>query len=177
MTTLVPGTGVLFIVPSQRVCAKIIPWRRIYDPTHWRVIPPHITLAYPFVRGEDWVEVQPAIAASLQAIAPFWVTVAELGVFEAPQAVLWFHPDAGDALTRLHAALCKQFPTYVQAGPLGFTPHLTVGFFDTLDTMAQARAKITAVWQPVRFRVRGLCYATFQEDRIWHICDELPLGG
>jgi 2'-5' RNA ligase len=96
MTTLVPGTGAFFVVPSQRVCAKIIPWRRIYDPAHWHTIPPHITLAYPFVHKEDWAEAQPAVVASLTTISPFWVTLAELSAFEAPQAVLWFRPDAGE---------------------------------------------------------------------------------
>ena len=177
MTTLIPGTGALFVVPSRRVCAKIIPWRRVYDPAHWRTIPPHITLAYPFVHGKEWAAIQPAIVASLKAVSPFWVTLAKLDAFEAPQAVLWLRPDAGDALHDLHTALCEQFPAYMQEEPLGFVPHLTVGFFDTSDAMAHARAALAAVWQPVRFRVRSLCYATFQENSAWRIHSELPLGG
>jgi 2'-5' RNA ligase len=177
MTTPLPGDGALFVLPSQRVQAKIVPWRRLYDPDHWHTIPPHITVAYPFVRHEDWPKVQPAFAACLQAFQPFWITLAELGIFESPQAVLWLHPDDGGMLARINAAMAEQFPAHVQAGPLGFVPHLTVAFFDSLATMAQAKTTIEASWRPLRFRVKSLCYAILHEDKIWRTCDGLPLGG
>jgi 2'-5' RNA ligase len=177
MSSLAPGDGALFVLPSQRVQAKIVSWRRIYDPEHWRTIPPHITVAYPFVRYDDWPEVQPAFSACLQAFQPFWITLAQLGAFESPQTVLWFRPDDGGMLTRIHAALAERFPAHVQAGPLGFVPHLTVGFFDSAAAMAQAKATIEGTWRPLRFRVRSLCYATLHDDGIWRTCDGLPLGG
>jgi len=177
MTTPVPGDGALFVLPSQRVQAKIVPWCRRYDPEHWRTLPPHITVGYPFVRQEDWPAMQPAFAARLQAFQPFWITLAELGVFESPQAVLWFRPDDGGMLARIHAALVKRFPAHVQAGSLGFVPHLTVGFFDSPAAMAQAKTTIEATWRPLRFRARSLCYATLHDDGFWRTCDGLPLGG
>ena len=61
--------------------AKTVPWRRRYDPEHWRTIPPHITVAYPFVRQEDRPVMQPAFAACLRAFQPFWITLAEAPVF------------------------------------------------------------------------------------------------
>ena len=92
MALPIPGDGALFVLPSQRVQAKIVPWRRRYDPEHWRTIPPHITVAYPFVRHEDWPEVKPAFTACLQAFQPFWITLAELGVFEAHRLCSGFVP-------------------------------------------------------------------------------------
>ena len=177
MALSIPGDGALFVLPSQRVQAKIVPWRRRYDPEHWRTIPPHITVAYPFVRQEDWSAMQPAFAARLQAFQPFWITLAELSVFESPQAVLWFRPDDGGMLARIHAALVERFPAHVQAGSLGFVPHLTVGFFDSPAAMAQAKTTIEATWRPLRFRARSLCYATLHDDGFWRTCDGLPLGG
>jgi 2'-5' RNA ligase len=177
MALPIPGDGALFVLPSQRVQAKILPWRRRYDPEHWRTIPPHITVAYPFVRHVDWPEVKPAFTACLQAFQPFWITLAELGVFESPQAVLWFRPDDGRMLARIRAALGEQFPAYVQDDSLGFVPHLTVGFFDSPAAMAQAKTTIEANWQPLRFRVQSLCYAIQHDDQIWRACDGLPLGG
>jgi 2'-5' RNA ligase len=177
MSSLAPGDGALFVLPSQRVQAKIVPWRRRYNPEHWRTIPPHITVVYPFVRYDDWPEVQPAFSACLEAFQPFWITLGQLGVFESPQTVLWFRPDDGGMLTRIHAALAERFPAQVQAGPLGFVPHLTVGFFDSAAAMAQAKATIEETWCPLRFRVRSLCYATLHDDGIWRTCDGLSLGG
>jgi 2'-5' RNA ligase len=177
MSTLAPGDGALFVLPSQRVQAKLVTWRRLYDPEHWRTIPPHITVAYPFVRREAWPALQPAFAACLQAFQPFWIKLAELGAFEHPQSVLWFRPDDGGRLAQIHAALTERFPTHVQAGPLDFVPHLTVGFFDSPAAEAQARAAIETAWHPLRFRVRSLCYATLHDDGIWRACHDLPLRG
>ena len=177
MASLAPGDGALFVLPSQRVQAKIVPWRRRYNPEHWRTIPPHITVAYPFVRQEDWLVVQPAFAGCLQAFQPFWITLAELSVFESPQGVLWLRPDDGGMLARINAVLAEQFPAYVEAGSLGFVPHLTVGFFDSPAAMAQAKTTIEATWHPLRFRVRSLCYATLHDEGFWRACEGLPLGG
>jgi 2'-5' RNA ligase len=177
MALPLPGDGAVFVLPSQRVQAKIVPWRRRYDPEHWRTIPPHITVGYPFVRQEDWPAMQPAFAACLQPFRPFWITLAELGVFESPQAVLWFRPDDGGMLARINAALAERFPAHVQAGSLSFVPHLTVGFFDSPAAMVQAKTTIETTWRPLRFRVKSLCYATLHEDRIWRTCARLPLGG
>lgn len=171
-----PGDGALLILPSRRVSARIVPWRRVYDPEHWRLIPPHVTVAYPFVREEAWAGVREDFVRALAAFPPFWITLADLGTFEHPQSVLWLRPDDGGMLARIHAALTAQFPDYVQGGPLGFIPHLTVGFFDTQEDMATATATIAAAWQPIRFRVRALTYMTLCPDSSWCVCDAIPLG-
>ncbi len=176
MTVPLPGDGALFVLPSQRVQAKIVPWRRIYDPEHWRTIPPHITLAYPFVREEVWPALRPALVACLRDFRPFWITLAELGTFEHPQAVLWFRPDDGGALARIQRALSEQLPAYSQNDPLAFVPHLTVGFFDSLEAMARARAAISAVWQPLRFRVTAVRYGVLETSGVWRVRDEPPLA-
>ncbi len=176
-----PGDGALLLLPSRRVQARVIPWRRLYDPEHWRTIPPHITLAYPFVRQEEWTALRPALAGCLAAFRPFWVTMARLGSFEAPQAVLWFRPDDGGTITRIYSTLsqclapCAQ--SYMQPGPLPFVPHLTVGFFDSSEELDAAKARVEAAWQPLRFRARALQYAVHCADCVWRMVDELPLGG
>ena len=177
MPAPVPGDGVFLALASPRIRAKIMPWRRVYDP-YYRTVPPHVSLAYPsFVRAENWSTARDALAQCLAAFPPFWVTLAELGAFEQPQAVLWLRPDDGGMLNRIHAALGEQFPHWVADGPLGYIPHVTLGFFDSLDALAQARTKITAAWQPMRFRVRALTYAALETDGVWRIRDEVPLGG
>ncbi len=180
MTSLCSGDGALVILPSQRVQAKVSPWRRLYDPEHWLRIPPHITVAYPFARQEEWPALRPALAGCLSTFRPFWITLAELGAFESPQAVLWLRPDDGGMVLRIHSELGQRFPSHVQTGSLPFISHLTVGFFDTGAAMAAARARMAAAkaaWQPLRFRVRAVQYAVYCEDRVWRMVDALPLGG
>ena len=60
-------------------------------------------------------------------------------------------------LARIKAALAEQFPAHVQAGSLGFVPHLTVGFFDSLAAMAQAKTTIAATWQSAPVPGADLC--------------------
>ena len=175
MAVLSPGAGALFITPSQRVQAKIIPWRRIYDPENERAIPPHITLGYPFVRAEEWPAARPVVMECLRAFPPFWITLAELGAFEHPDSVLWFRPDDGGALARIHAALAASFPAHFRPGPLPYVPHLTVGIFDSAEALAQARAAISAVWQPLRFRVTAVRYGVLEMGG-WRVHDEPPLA-
>jgi 2'-5' RNA ligase len=181
MAEPLPGDGALFIAPPQRVQAKIVPWRRIYDPEHWRLIPPHITVAYPFVRAEDWPAAQPALAECLAAFPPFWITLSELAAFEQPEVVLWLRPDDEGALVRIHVALAELFPTYFPPGPLPFVPHLTLGFFDSVAGLTQARAAIAArlsrLWRPLRFRVAALHYAVCAAGGVWRIHDTAPLAG
>jgi 2'-5' RNA ligase len=176
MTAPLPGEGALFVLPSQRVQAKIVPWRRIYDPEHWRIIPPHITLAYPFVGTDDWPALRPELAARLRHFPSFWTTLAETGAFEQPRAVLWLRPDDGGALGRIHAALAERFPAHIQDGPLGFVPHLTIGFCDSATALAQARTTLAAAWQPLRFRVTVVSYAVLEPDGIWRVRDTAHLG-
>lgn len=171
-----PGDGALLVLPSRRVSARILPWRRLYDPEHWRLIPPHVTVAYPFVREAKWEGVRADLARAVAAFPPFWITLSGLNTFEDPHAVLWFRPDDGGMLLRIQAALATQFPNYVQDGPLGFVPHLTVGFFDSQEDMAAARSRIAAAWQPIRFRVKALTYMTLCPDGSWCVCDAIPLS-
>jgi len=176
MAAPIPGDSALFVLPSQRVQAAIVPWRRIYDPEHWRMLPPHITLAYPFVRAEAWPAARSVLIARLRAFRPFWITLAELSAFEQPGIVLWFRPDNGGALARIETALAEAFPAYFPPGPLPFVPHLTLGFFDSLEELAQARAAIAAAWQPLRFRVAALSYAVLEPDGVWRVRDTVRLG-
>jgi 2'-5' RNA ligase len=178
MPAPIPGDGALLVLPSRRVRTAIIPWRQVYDPAHWRIIPPHITVAYPFsVREDDWSTARPALIERVAAFKPFMVTLAELGTFEAPQKVLWLRPDDGGMLNRIHAALVEAFPAWISDDALGYVPHLTLGFFGSLLALAEARAEIAAAWQPLRFRVKALSYAVLEADGVWRSRAEVPLGG
>jgi 2'-5' RNA ligase len=176
MFVYAPGDSALLAMASPRVCAAIRPWRRLYDP-YWRTVPSHVTLAYPpFVRAEGWAAARAAVAACVAAFPPFWIMLAELAAFEQPRAVLWLRPDDGGMCQRIHAALGERFPAWVSDGPLPFTPHVTLGFFDSLADLAQAHVTIAAAWRPLRFRVHALSYAALDASGVWRTVDTLPLA-
>ena len=177
MSDPLPGDGALLVLPSRRVSAAIIPWRRIYDPAHWRMIPPHITVVYPFaVQGHAWDAVRPLLAERLAQFRPFTVTLAELDAFAAPNRVLWRRPDDGGQLSRIRAALAEAFPAWVAEDKLGYVPHLTLGFFGSDAALAAARSQVASAWAPRRLRVRALSYVVLEADGIWRSHAEIPLG-
>ncbi len=176
MSPLVSGHGALVVMAPPHIRALVTPWRRRYDP-HEQTIPPHITVAYPpFVRSGEWAAARHAVCRILAAFEPFEVSLAELGSFESPQAVLWLRPDDDGKLARINAALSGAFPTHMAGFSLPYVPHLTLGFFDSVAALAEARLVVAASWRPERFRVESLHYAVYQEDSIWRIDVELPLG-
>ena len=172
----VSGDSGLGIFLPREISLEIDGWRRAYDP-HRAEIPPHITLAYPpFVPEEDWGSERPAIVECLQDFQPFTITLRETGTFAGSPSVLWLRPEDGGNLSRLHAALARQLPAYVPASPLGYVPHVTLGFFDSQEALSRAQGVILAEIRPLHFQADELIYMVFGNDGVWRTRDRLPLG-
>lgn len=177
MQELVPGSSALVIFPPNEVSLTIDKWRSAYDPNK-KVIPPHITVAYPpFIPEKQWSLKQEEVAACLRAFEPFMITLHELGYFREDAKVLWLKPEDGGNLQRMHSALQKQFPEYVPSSRLGYVPHVTVGFFESERALHKAKEVILAEWKTVQFGVDELHYAVLGDDAVWHIKDRLYLKG
>jgi 2'-5' RNA ligase len=176
MAAPVPGDSGLGFFPLGEVSSEINRWRCIYDP-HLGEIAPHITLAYPpFIPERDWTANRPAIAELLKDVRPFSITFKELGTFSGTPSVLWLRPEDGGNLSRLHSALVDLLPAYVLTTPFGYVPHLTLGFFDTPEALAEAQKVILSEIKPLRFEANELIYMVFGDDGVWRTRDRLPLG-
>jgi 2'-5' RNA ligase len=138
----VPGDTAFVIIPPKEISTVIIEWHRLYYPFH-KTVPPHITLAFPFISEEDWRQNYPAIEKCLDKFKAFTITFRELAVFVGSQCVLWLKPEDSGNLVRIHTALAEKFPDYFVSSEFGFTPHLTIGFFESEKVMYEAKNKIS----------------------------------
>ena len=176
MAAPVPGDSALGFFPPDEISAEIDRWRCIYDPNH-EGIRPHITVAYPpFIPEKGWATNRPALVELLKDWPPFPVTLRDLGTFAGSPAVLWLRPEDGGRLTRLHDALAGLFPAYELTLPVGYVPHLTLGFFETPEALAEAQKVILSEIKPLHFEADELIYMVFGDDSMWHTRDRLSLG-
>src|SRR5512140_3938275 len=148
------GEGALAINLPREAAEAADRWRERYDP-NFKIIRPHITLAYPFrVLPADWPGRREELAGLVGRFAPFWVTLAQASCFTAPARVLWLKPESGGEIERLRRALEQRFPQLVPPDTLGFVPHVTLGFFDTDAALEEARRSVQSAEPPLRFEVR-----------------------
>ena len=176
MAAPVPGDSALGFFPPGEISEEIDRWRCIYDPHH-EGIRPHITVAYPpFIPETEWGMNRPALAELLRDFPPFSITLRELGTFAGSPAVLWLRPEDGGHLSRLHSALADHLPAYILTLPVGYVPHLTLGFFESQEALAEAQKVILSEIKPLHFEADELNYMVFGDDAVWHTRDRLPLG-
>jgi poly(A) polymerase len=166
LTTIRPVyESILAIIPPEDLFAPIQAIRQQYDAGFVRIVP-HITLLYGFLPDEYFEEVVDLIAPILSQIQPFTVTLADFGIFtHRKTATAWLRPvvQPEGALHELQRTLNELFPQcYEQSTKTeaGFTPHLSVGQF---DTPAIARAKLPK-WHPVKFTVDVIALISRRQD-------------
>ncbi len=166
LTTIRPVCeSILAIVPPEDLFPPIQAIRQQYDAGCVRIVP-HITLLYGFLPDEYFEEVVESIAPILAQIPPFTVTLADFHIFaHRKTATAWLRPvvEPEGALHRLQQTLNDLFPQcYEQSTKTeaGFTPHLSVGQFDT-PTIAKARLP---KWHPVKFTVDAVALLSRRDD-------------
>jgi poly(A) polymerase len=155
LTTIRPVyESILAIIPPEDLFPPIQAIRQQYDAGFVEIVP-HITLLYGFLPDEYFEEIVDLIAPILAQIPPFIVKLADFHIFtHRKTATAWLRPvvEPEGALYELQKTLNDLFPQcYEQSTKTeaGFTPHLSVGQF---DTPAIAQAKLPK-WHPVKFTV------------------------
>ena len=165
----------LGVFPSADIAAQVNRWRRDYDYAV-DIIAPHITVTYPpFVPEADWALARPQLAACIGELEPFDVALRTTNIFESPARVLWLVPEDGGCLLHIQAILAERFPQYVPAMELPYVPHMTLGFFDSPEAQAVARARVESELSPMRFHVAELIFMVHTQG-VWAWHDRLPLG-
>ena len=128
MRTPSAGDTSLVILASEEASRSIDEWRRTHD-VHYRIVPPHITVAYPpFVPEEEWSLVRPFLVGLFSEFEPFTVTLSELDAFAEEDHVLWLKPEDKGTVKQIRNLLAETLSSYVEELPLDYVPHVTVGF-------------------------------------------------
>ncbi|MCL4505395.1 MAG: 2'-5' RNA ligase family protein [Chloroflexi bacterium] len=169
------GSALAYLLP-QEAARAVDAWRQRYDP-HIDYIPPHVTVTYPpFVSEQDWENVRPRISECLKVVKAFKVRLASTGVFTDPQKVLWLRPEDGGNFAAIHNLLARSFPSQAPPSPLSYVPHVTLGFFDTLEALELARAAVMSEWQPQWITVDQLTLLQNISEGVWMVRDRIRLA-
>jgi poly(A) polymerase len=166
LTTIRPVyESILAIIPPEDLFPPIQAIRQKYDAGFVDIVP-HITLLYGFLPDEYFEEIVELIAPILVQIQPFTVTLADFEIFtHRKTATAWLRPvvQPEGALYELQKTLNDLFPQcYEQSTKTeaGFTPHLSVGQF---DTPAIAKSRLPK-WHPVKFTVDAVALISRRDD-------------
>ena len=167
----------LAIFPPAQVMQVVNRWRELYDP-NVNAIDPHITLVYPLsLAVEAWPAQRAAFAACLEGIAPFLIEITRLNRFLSPALVLWLQPEDNGMINRMYRRLEKRFPAYIEPPqpPFSFVPHMTVGFFQSIEALEEARQNITNELTCLEFEASEVVFAAQTEQGKWGRVDGIRL--
>lgn len=174
----VPPTyqSAIVLIPPQEAQAPIQKIRQQYDQKVGRWMP-HITLVYGFIPDTLFEAALPLLDAALQQLPPFELTLQDFSYFEHRKSTTgWLRPVAqpADALQRLQDLLQPLFPQCNEqtSRALGFTPHLSVGQFDTPE---EAQKRLPA-WTPLRFMVDKVALISRGKDTPFEVKYQVYLG-
>jgi 2'-5' RNA ligase len=148
-------------------------WRRVFK-SYESTIAPHITISYPFITIDIWDRSRRDIVAVLQSIHAFNIKLRELGTFVADESVLWLKPDNGHTLVKIRALMQDLFVKHLESPSLAFVPHLTLGFFQSVEEMLHARKTVEKQIKTLEFTVNKLIFAIIESEG-WRIHDHIFL--
>lgn len=140
-----------------------------------RQVPAHITLLGPTVVDDADM---PAVAEHLRALAarhaPFVVTLSGAGSFRPVSPVVYAAlAEGSDAC----AALERDVRSGILDVPTRFDyhPHVTIAHGLPEESLDEARRRLDGF--EARYPILGMSAYLHRADGVWHLWDELPLGG
>lgn len=150
--------------------------RALHDSKYERWLP-HITLIYGFISEALFEEAAVLIAEAVADLQSFEIELQSVQFFEHRQSfTAWLQPDtkAIHQLQILQARLQKLFPTCDEQSnkPNGFTPHLSLGQFDSLENLQ----KIIPLWKPLKTQVSEIVLQSREKDTPFTIRYKVVLG-
>ncbi|WP_347861153.1 YjcG family protein [Salimicrobium sp. PL1-032A] len=137
------------LFPSKKVQDEANSYRKRYDP-HYALVPPHITLKYPFESDDE--EIEKTIIPELEEIAkrhkPIDIEVKKVGSFKPVENVIHLKIEANEAL--------KQLSDEMHQGSMkaerehAFVPHITIAqklsddeFSDVYESLRMSRFNLS----------------------------------
>lgn len=129
----------IVVIPDKKYWPQIQAVRKQCDSSYERWMP-HITLIYGFIPDDYFSDAAPIIASEIKQIQPFEVTLAEYHSFTHNMSyTAMLKPDkiSEEKLIRLQTVIQNLFPNCAeQISRYGsFHPHMTIGKFETKETM------------------------------------------
>jgi len=83
----------IIIMPPEAVWEPIQEIRKLYDKSYKRWMP-HVNMVYPFVSGENFVDVVDQVKSAVTTLSPFKVTLGKFGYFtHKSDTTMWLNPE------------------------------------------------------------------------------------
>lgn len=167
-------------VPPE-VAGQIQPLRERYG--HGPLLPPHLTLLYPFVPLVAESRVVTALGQALAEAGPIPVRLGEVRTLE-PSRTIYLEVLDGGTLARLYQALIEPLsgliasdrPEYARFAAQGYLPHLTLADEVSTATYRRALGELRGRRFDLSFTLaRAILYRLNGHD--WHPVTSFPLGG
>jgi len=145
------------LIPPEEVWEPIQAVRRVHDPHYLRWMP-HITMAYPFVPEARLPEAAELLRPALAEVPAFDLTLDGFGRFTHSErsVTLWLRVEPFDRVVELQSRMQQAMPWCDDVAGFfgGFTPHLSLGRFRSVDDAMRVAGRLE--WQPLTFRVAGV---------------------
>ncbi|SDJ45474.1 YjcG family protein [Salimicrobium halophilum] len=137
------------IFPSKKVQDEANSYRKRYDP-HYALVPPHITLKYPFESDDE--EIEKSIIPALDEIAknhkPIDIEVKKVGSFKPVENVIYLKIEPNDYLEALSDEMHKGAMEGEREHT--FVPHITIAqklsddeFSDVYESLRMSKFDLT----------------------------------
>ena len=84
------------------------------------------------------------------------------------------------AIHELHEACVRVFPTcdhLSKKSPKGFTPHISMGYFESLDSLKDHIDIYSKDWAPIEFEVKEVYFLSRLGSVPYELRKVIPLGG
>ncbi|HEX9988156.1 MAG TPA: 2'-5' RNA ligase family protein [Chloroflexia bacterium] len=173
------GETAVVIVPPHDICGFADHYRRLYMPDTLHRIPPHITLAYPFVPFDELEAAMPRLADALAACPPRAISIRGFSVFR-DTGILYLHVANDERVLSLYHAILAEFPDYPaykgQFGP-DLVPHMGVGKFTDPGELERVYQELSGMRLFLSWDVECVQVMYKDTDGIWQLCAEIPLAG
>jgi len=163
------GETAIVIVPPLDICGFADGYRRLHMPDAVGRIPPHVTVAGPFVPFDQIEEALPRLESAVKGEGP--VVVALRGFATFPESgILYLYLAHPERVLSLYRKIHAEFPDYpAYGGQYGeeFTPHMTVGHFEDPVKLEQAYADLSELRLFIGWDVEWLTVLYKVEDGSW----------
>ncbi|MFD2680292.1 2'-5' RNA ligase family protein [Bacillus seohaeanensis] len=136
--------------------------REKYDPLY-SVIPPHITLVFPFESDISTLELKEHVHDSLREISPF--TLRLQGVTGSGGEYLFLNVKQGnDEIIRIHDLLYTGILKEYYFREVSFIPHITIGRLQSKKDFRQALLQTSKFDSTFETKINSICCEVIAND-------------
>ncbi len=97
-------------------------------------------------------------------------------MFTEDPLVLWLKPDDRGMLKQLRKVLEETLPQAIPELPFTYQPHVSIGFFQDLESLRMAYEQAQRELTPIEFQVDEISYIVQESDILWHVFDRIRLN-